>query len=528
MGLTMGSLFDGSGGFPLGAFLSGITPVWASEIEPYPIRVTTKRLPGMKHYGDIRTISGAEIEPVDLVTFGSPCTDISVAGRREGLSGGQSSLFFEAIRVISEMRKATHGQSPRFICWENVPGAYISGSGRDFQTVLSEIAKVKDSTLAVPLPEKGKWHGAGEIVGDGFSIAWRTLDAQFWGIPQRRRRCYLVADFGGGCAGKILFESEGLSGYTPAGYGEGQGVTGDAAGRLGKTGGRVAAGFDSNSWGKDFAIETSPTLKRKTIAGAIVSAGFCTEHSAQARGVGYELENSPTLRAGVVPAVVAIENHPADSRVKLDDSGTVQTLTGRMGTGGGNVPMVMDERAMAMTVSENVANTLAATDYKGTQMVFEPAAKVYGISSFCSNSMLSDNPNSGIYEAETSRTLDANGGNPACHQGGIAIVEPAYTVRRLTPLECNRLQFGYGFDGWGQGLGTPDPTEDDVDFWAGVFETQNRATGKTAKPKSRNQIVKFLQEPHSDAAEYKMWGNGVALPCVRFVMAGIAWAAHNH
>ena len=121
--LTLGSLFDGSGGFPLGGLLSGITPVWASEIEPFPIRVTTKRLPFMKHYGDVSRMDGRKIEPVDIITFGSPCQNMSIAGRREGLDGSRSSLFYEAVRIVKEMRCATDGRYPRYIVWENVPYA---------------------------------------------------------------------------------------------------------------------------------------------------------------------------------------------------------------------------------------------------------------------------------------------------------------------------------------------------------------------------------------------------------------------
>ena len=141
--LTLGSLFDGSGGFPLGGLLSGITPVWASEIEPFPIRVTTKRLPFMKHYGDVSKMDGADVEPVDIITFGSPCQDMSIAGRREGLDGSRSSLFYEAVRIVKEMRCATDGKYPRYIVWENVPGAFSSNKGADFQSVLEEICSVK-------------------------------------------------------------------------------------------------------------------------------------------------------------------------------------------------------------------------------------------------------------------------------------------------------------------------------------------------------------------------------------------------
>ena len=222
--LTLGSLFDGSGGFPLGGLLSGITPVWASEIEPFPIRVTTKRLPFMKHYGDVSKLDGAKIEPVDIITFGSPCQDMSIAGRREGLDGSRSSLFYETVRIVKEMRYATNGKYPRFIVWENVPGAFSSNKGADFQSVLEEICSVKGYEIHTTRPEK--WPKAGEIVADDFSLAWRVFDAQYWGVPQRRKRIYLVADFRGTGAGKILFESEGVSGYSAEGFRTWQGSAG--------------------------------------------------------------------------------------------------------------------------------------------------------------------------------------------------------------------------------------------------------------------------------------------------------------
>ena len=195
--LTLGSLFDGSGGFPLGGLLAGIKPLWASEIEPFPIRVTTKRLPSVKHLGDISTVDGSKIEPVDIITFGSPCTDMSVAGKRAGLDGRQSCLFYQAIRIVKEMRCATDGKYPRFIVWENVPGAFSSNKGEDFKAVLEAVCSVKDESISVPGPPKGRWANAGSIVADGFSLAWRVFDSQFWGIPQRRKRIYLVADFAG-------------------------------------------------------------------------------------------------------------------------------------------------------------------------------------------------------------------------------------------------------------------------------------------------------------------------------------------
>ena len=167
--LTLGSLFDGSGGFPLGGLLAGITPVWASEIEPFPIRVTTKRLPFMKHYGNISAMDGSRIEPVDIITFGSPCQDMSVAGRRDGLDGSRSSLFYEAVRIIKEMRCATNGKYPRYIVWENVPGAFSSNKGEDFRRVLEELCKIKRSDTLIPKPPKrGGTHGTMQ------DLSWET------------------------------------------------------------------------------------------------------------------------------------------------------------------------------------------------------------------------------------------------------------------------------------------------------------------------------------------------------------------
>lgn len=210
----MGSLFDGSGGFPLAGALNGVRPVWASEIEPYPLKVTAARFPGMEQLGDVTKINGAEVEPVDIVTFGSPCQDLSVAGKQAGIHEGQrSNLFFEAIRIIKEMRYVTNGKYPRFALWENVPGAFSSNKGKDFQAVLQAFCRITDPDAYVPMPDRGGWSKAGCIVGTGCSLAWRVYDAQFWGVPQRRKRIYLIADFGSERAGEILFEQEGGNGY---------------------------------------------------------------------------------------------------------------------------------------------------------------------------------------------------------------------------------------------------------------------------------------------------------------------------
>ena len=635
--LTLGSLFDGSGGFPLGGLISGITPVWASEIEPFPIRVTTKRLPFMKHYGDVSKMNGADIEPVDIITFGSPCQDMSIAGRREGLDGSRSSLFYEAVRIVKEMRCKTNGRYPRYIVWENVPGAFSSNKGADFQSVLEEVCAVKGYEIHTPRPEK--WPAAGEIVADDFSLAWRVFDAQYWGVPQRRKRIYLVADFAGGSAGKILFESEGVSGYTPQGFRSWQG-----AARASEKGSGAAGCVCLNDQGgnrMDVTDGVTCTLRAEAHHPPCVmeSAGFCTEHSAHSRSIGYEEETSPILRAGTVPAAV-YENHSQDTRY-TGPLETAPTVNATYGMGGNNQPFVVETPktlkirsgceggGKGALIQENKSATLGCNN---DQTVFVP--KVYGICSKQSHAMQSDNPHSGFYEADTSRCLDRGGGNPSCNQGGMAVVavqgsmigrsdkngpqgsgvnedvsftldatdrhavaygidratynmgrnakfgitveteieptmvskgpgavgqpiyhsskssfhtnftdddvtetlvatdfkdpptvskEPDYIVRRLTPTECARLQ---GFpDWWCSNLGTDEPTEEEIEFWTEVFETHRSVMGSSSKPKSRNQIIKWLKAPHSDSAEYKMWGNGVALPNVCFVLSGIVYYA---
>lgn len=604
--LTLGSLFDGSGGFPLGGVIAGITPKWAAEIEPFPIRVTSVRFPNMTHLGNISEVSGSEIEPVDIITFGSPCQDMSVAGKREGLDGNRSSLFYEAIRIIKEMREATNGKYPRYIVWENVPGAFSSNKGEDFRAVLTEICKVKEADVSVPKPSK--WENAGRIMGEGFSIAWRLLDAQYWGVPQRRQRIYLVADFDGGSAGKILFESEGLSGYSAQGFKSWQDAANGITESVGET------GSDS----------------------------------------------------------LMFENHSQDTRYRGPLT-VAQTVSSTYGTGGNNQPFVLqtpktlkircgcEGGGKGALIQDDLSATLGTNN---DQTLFQPRA--FGVCAKNSNSMKSDNPNSGFYEAETSRTLDANGGNPTCNQGGIAVLEgngsrpshkgdgykesdimytlnateqhavafadvhatlsandgpkgpssqmmknpeenfvgepsygigrPAmnqgynasfsfqieeeveptlvaagasgvahprfssskasffteaneecantlvatdykdppivndgentdYIVRRLTPTECARLQ---GFpDWWCDELGIAEPTDEDIAKWREIFNTHAKAMGKTTKPKSDNQIRKWLQNPQSDSAEYKMWGNGVALPNVYFVLSGIMYFAQE-
>ncbi len=442
--LTLGSLFDGSGGFPLAGFFAGIIPVWNSEIEPFPVLVTHRRMPGVKHYGDVSKLNGADLPPVDIITFGSPCQDLSVAGKRAGIhDGGRSSLFFQAIRIIKEMRDATNGRYPRYCVWENVPGAFSSHGGDDFKAVLEAVIGVKEEGVEVPAPSDHRWPKADVYLGDGWSMAYRVLDAQYWGVPQRRARIYLVADFAGGSAGEVLFKSEGVSGYSPQSISSWEGTAGGAAegsgtaGRRSDTGGRTYSLNPQGNSGIGISEDKVLTLVAQDHGNhpaVLHAAGFSTEHSAKARSIGYEVEVSPTLRAGVGPAALSIDHHPADSRIGVRDDGKCQTLCSRAGTGGGNVPLVAEPVTLKIRSGCEGGgkgplaqiNKSATLSTHNDQTLFQPKIKAFGISSKKSNSMLSDNPHSGFYEATTSRTLDQSGGNAvSSNQGGICVVAPA-------------------------------------------------------------------------------------------------------
>ena len=205
--MKLGSLFSGSGSFELSGALFGIGPVWSSEIDPFCLRVESARFPNCKQLGSVKDINGANIEPVDVITFGSPCQDLSLAGKQAGIhEGARSSLFFEAIRIIQEMRNATANQFPRFAVWENVLGCQSSHKGADFRAVIEALVHVADPTASIPMPDKGKWLAAGCVVGEGYSLAWNIYDAQYSGVPQRRKRVYLITDYRSERAGEILFK----------------------------------------------------------------------------------------------------------------------------------------------------------------------------------------------------------------------------------------------------------------------------------------------------------------------------------
>ena len=360
---TLGSLFDGSGGFPLAGSLCGITPIWASEVEPYPIAVTRSRFPALQHLGDISKINGAEIPPVDIITFGSPCQDLSVAGKRAGLkheSNGdeettRSGLFMEAVRIIKEMRGATNGRYPSFAVWENVPGAFSSNKGEDFRVVLEELIKIAEPAAAVPPMPQGGWPYADCYVGDGWSVAYRTFDAQYWGVPQRRRRIHLVADFGGERAGKILFEREGVRGYFTQGRTPWQGTSADAEsgpGTADREGNCIAFHMLQDPITN---TKISPCIGQgnsdhgQASIGICYAAAFKAGQGAKAGGIGWQEKVSPTLAASPsgtnqAPAVCMkylFENHSQDTRYKgpLD---ICPMLPAQLGTGGNNTPFVVE------------------------------------------------------------------------------------------------------------------------------------------------------------------------------------------
>ena len=330
----------------------------------------------MKHYGDITKLSGYELPVVDVITGGSPCQDLSVAGKREGLAGERSGLFMEQIRIIKEMREKDESTGrtdefirPRYMVWENVPGTFSSNNGEDFRAVLEETAKVIDKDAVIPRPE-GKWSTSGVILGDGWSIAWRVHDAQFWGVPQRRKRLSLVADFGGETAPEILFERKGLSGDLEQSS-EKRETTPRATEKCPDPSSytlKIRGGIERDSYGK------------KAGKGALI-----------------QTELSGTLGVSQDQTLITKCLNPWDIQSKhiQSEDGVAESLYAGECRGGGGESYVMQDSKEAV---------------------------IYGISPYDSNAMKSSNPTSGIYEAETSRTLDLNGGNPACNQGGIAIV----------------------------------------------------------------------------------------------------------
>jgi len=539
--LTLGSLFDGSGGFPLGGILAGIKPVWQSEIEPFPIRVTTKRLPFVKHYGDVNTLDGGELEPVDIITFGSPCTDLSIAGKRAGLEGSQSGLFHQAVRIIKEMREKTNGIYPRFIVWENVPGAFSSHGGDDFQKVLEEICGICDDSVSVP--GSAKWEPAGCILGDGFSVAWRVLDADAWGVPQRRKRIYLVGHLTGHCAGKILFESEGLSGYSAEGFRSWQRTACHTESGVGEAGGGICLN-DQGGNRMDVTHETTATLRAEAHHPPLVlhhdTFGICSKDSNSMKSDNpksgfYGADTSRTLDAnGGNPSCnqggIAVVETVKTFDVRQSSDGTqnmrnhaYESETSRCVDRGGNMPGSNHGGIAVVSIQGSIIGRKEENGPQGGGIGEDVSFTLNTVDRHavaCPDVTYCASKNSYFTRAAEEKA----GSLVATDYKDPPLVNVNYAVRRLTPTECARLQ---GFpDWWCSNLETPEPTDEEIRFWMDVFETHRKVMGTAKKARTRNQIVKWLKNPHTDSAEYKMWGNGVALPCVFFVLAGIAYYAN--
>lgn len=562
------SLFDGSGGFPLAASMCGITPVMAAEVEPYPIAVTKSHFPKMKHLGNVQNVRGGEIEPVDIITFGSPCQDLSVAGKRKGLKHAEngddettrSGLFMEAVRIIKEMREATNGVYPRYAVWENVPGAFSSNKGEDFRTVLDELIKISEPDAVMPDVPKAGWAYADCYSGDGWSLAYRVFDAQYWGVPQRRRRIYLVADFRGGRAGEILFEREGVRGYFAQGRTPWQTAAGNAESGIGADDcipintmlanrhialGR-GTGFGIGELGdKQFTISAGHShavcIRVKTEQAAGFKAG-----QSKAGSIGWQDETAATLSAqasGTEPTVCIkkqylFENHSQDTRFKgplkvctngndtpfvvegtpvycLQGNGIDRALTaGCNGKGwkeGQSYTLnTIDRPAVAYAVGNGQANQVYLQDKMGALNCMHDQQAIVLDRAFFNQGQ----------NAQYKPQFYADGTCPTLVAKGPHAVQIRYIVRRLTPTECARLQ---GFpDKWGHPDKKETLTDDEYRFWLEVRNTHAAINGKAVKDYTKEQMLTWYNKLHSDSAEYKMWGNGIALPNAIYVMQGIA------
>lgn len=497
----------------------------------------------MKHLGNISKINVAEAEAVDVVVGGSPCQDLSIAGKRAGLDGARSGLFMEQIRICREMRERDRAAGragidvrPRFCVWENVPGALSSNDGEDFRIVLEEFCKVADPSAVVPRPPKGKWKSAGCIVGDGYSVAWRIMDARYYGVPQRRRRISLVADFAGGCAPQILFDEQGMCWNLETSQKAWQGITGHAAGSVG------GSGCD---WGCKCLNPEDPQSKRLfEVDGSFHSlyAGECG--SGRNDGVCYSIEGNTVDRESnkngkgfsedVSPTLNVQDKHAVcyDARGNGDGK-TVCTITGDhcdritdytplvLASWQGGAEIGKDESQCLMAGQErpivsaidcinmkqvgDVSGTLCAKKADYSLNYQNPVVYPQLTGSICANS----HPG-GITGQDAFNDMLPVISTGKCNR--------RYIVRRLTSLECSRLQ---GLpDDFADVPAYEDVSDGELDFWREVWAEWAEINGK--KPKTDKQIRKWLQAPISESNQYQIYGNGIALPQWVWVLGRIS------
>ena len=514
----------------------------------------------MNHLLNICNINGAEVEPVDIITFGSPCQDMSVAGKREGMKHSEqgdeettrSGLFYEAIRIIKEMRESTNGEYPKYAVWENVPGAFSSNKGRDFHAVLEALCSVCDEVVSIPQPPNGKWINAGEIVGDGYSIAWRTLNAQYWGVPQRRRRIYLVADFTSECAGKILFEQDGVRGDSTQSATQREGIAEDAGRGVGGSCafGETGIGYWQNgiqclrAEGENRPSRPSNVVcfqqnQREEVRLLGEQSGTVSANAGahQTNYLAYPLDGiCRTLEARHDSSfcvdrgqnVIALQANGIDRAIPINDKATRHNGGGdtRRNDGAGNGLGVGKENDPSPTVTAADRHAVCY-DARGNGDG-ETACTITGDH----QNRITDYTAVAVQETlcfdETQITSPTNGNNPKWNEPSHPLASTArpptvivkkpprrYIIRRLMPVECARLQ---GFpDQWGE-LAPYDPA--DAEFWEHVRKTHAEISGKKYKP--TKNLKKWYEGLHTDSAEYKMWGNGIALPNAKYVLRGIA------
>ena len=465
------------------------------------------------------------------------CQDMSIAGKRAGLKHEdngddettRSGLFMEAVRIIKEMREATNGEYPTFAVWENVPGAFSSNKGEDFRTVLEELIKIVEPTAVMPAVPKNGWPYADLYMGDGWSLAYRVFDAQYWGVPQRRRRIYLVLDLRGQRAGEILFEREGVRGDFATCKTAGQGAAGDVADRTGaddREGKRVTHTFQNTGqgWWNESCVGTTlrtPCGGDSTLANVVVEAAGFKAGQSMAGGIGWQKECAATLAtqcSGTEPTV-CVKCYDARGN---GDGQTVSTLTGDHESRITDYTSVVVEKNPVYCLQgngidrsdtagcngkgwkEDTTYTLNTIDRPAVAYAEEPVSLIGSRVSSC----LMARNYKGIGRLDTL---------------GSAVYVPIsdrYIVRRLTPTECARLQ---GFpDEWGHPDNKDDFTDEEYRFWLDVRNTCSAINGKTQKDYTKAQMITWYNKLHTDSAEYKMWGNGIALPCALYCMQGIA------